>query len=192
MKRISLPLLSKLVAMLLVLTVTLGAMAQTSPFKYVDAKALPTAADGVQVFSLNENMLDMIPMESIMKTIKEDSNSSVMANIKTLFKKLKSLDVYIYIASTPETIDKLQKAFAPMLTPGLHRSIKPLLTVNQSEDNLKVQIVSRESGIWCWRKCPELLISVLDEDEYYIVGLTGDFTPKDIQKLVSSAFPSDK
>ena len=183
MKRISLPLLSKLVAMLLVLTVTLGAMAQTSPFKYVDAKALPTAADGVQVFSFNENMLDMIPMESIMKMIKEDSNSSVMASLKTLLKKLKSFDVYI--ASTPETIDKLQKAFAPMLTPGLH-------TVNQSEDNLKVQIVSRESGIWCWRKCPELLISVQDGDEYYVVGLTGDFTPKDIQKLVSSAFPSDK
>ena len=82
MKRISLPLLSKLVAMLLVLTVTLGAMAQTSPFKYVDAKALPTAADGVQIFSFNENMLDMIPMESIMKMIKEDSNSSVMASVK--------------------------------------------------------------------------------------------------------------
>lgn len=176
--------------MLLTLMMTLGAVAQTSPFKYVDAKALPTAADGVQVFSLNENMLDMIPMESIMKMIKEDSNSSVMANIKTLFKKLKSLDVYI--ASTPETIDKLQKAFAPMLTPGLHRSIKPLLAVNQPEDNLKVQIVSRESGIWCWRKCPELLFSVQDGDEYYIVGLTGDFTPKDIQKLISSAFPSDK
>lgn len=190
MKRISLPLLSKLVAMLLVLTVTLGAMAQTSPFKYVDAKALPTAADGVQVFSLNENMLDMIPMESIMKTIKEDSNSSVMANIKTLFKKLKSLDVYI--ASTPETIDKLQKAFAPMLTPGLHRSIKPLLVVNQPEDNLKMQIVSRESGICCWRKCRELLISVQDEDEYYVVGLTGAFAPKDIQRLISSAFPSGK
>ena len=190
MKRISLPLLSKLVAMLLVLTVTLAAVAQTSPFKYVDAKALPTAADGVQVFSFNENLLDMIPMESIMKMIKEDSNSSVMASVKALLKKLKSLDVYI--ASTPETIDKLQKAFAPMLTPGLHRSIKPLLTVNQSEDNLKVQIVSRESGIWCWRKCPELLISVQDGDEYYVVGLTGDFTPKDIQKLVSSAFPSDK
>ena len=190
MKRISLPLLSKLVAMLLVLTVTLGAMAQTSPFKYVDAKALPTAADGVQVFSFNENLLDMIPMESITKMIKEDSNSSVMASVKALLKKLKSLDVYI--ASTPETIDKLQKAFAPMLMPGLHRSIKPLLTVNQSEDNLKVQIVSRESGIWCWRKCPELLISVQDGDEYYVVGLTGDFTPKDIQKLISSAFPSDK
>lgn len=190
MKRISLPLLSKLVAMLLVLTVTLAAVAQTSPFKYVDAEALPTAADGMQVFSLNENMLDMIPMESITKMIKEDSNSTVMANIKTLFKKLKSLDVYI--ASTPEAIDKLQKAFAPMLTPGLHRSIKSLLMVNQPEDNLKVQIVSRESGFWCWRKCPELLISAQDGDEYYIVGLTGDFTPKDIQKLVSSAFPSDK
>lgn len=176
--------------MLLALTMTLGAVAQTSPFKYVDAKALPTAADGVQIISFNENMMDMIPMESIMKMIKEDSNSSVMANIKTLFKKLKTLDVYI--ASTPESIDKLQKAFAPMLTPGLHRSINPLLTVNQPEENLKVQIVSRESGICCWRKCRELLISVLDEDEYYIVGLTGDFTPKDIQKLVSSAFPSDK
>jgi hypothetical protein len=176
--------------MLLALTMTLGAVAQTSPFKYVDAEALPTAADGVQIFSFNENMLDMIPMESITKMIKKDGNSSVMANVKTLLKKLKSLDVYI--ASTPESIDKLQKAFAPMLTPGLHRSIKPLLVVNQPEDNLKVQIVSRESGIWCWRKCPELLISVLDEDEYYVVGLTGNFAPKDIQKLISSAFPSGK
>ena len=79
-----------------------------------------------------------------------------------------------------------------MLTPGLHRSIKSLLVVNQPEENLKVQIVSRESGICCWRKCRELLISVLDEDEYYIVGLTGAFVPKDIQKLISSAFPSDK
>ena len=58
MKRISLPLLSKLVATLLVLTVTLGAMAQTSPFKYVDAKALPTAADGVQIISFNGDLLD--------------------------------------------------------------------------------------------------------------------------------------
>ena len=176
--------------MLLALMMTLGAVAQTSPFKYVDAKALPTAADGVQIISFNGDMLNLIPMKSVTKVIKKKSSSSVMDNVKPLLKKLKSLNVYI--ASTPETIDKLQKAFAPMLTPGLHRSIKPLLTVNQSEDNLKVQIVSRESGIWCWRKCPELLISVLDEDEYYIVGLTGDFTPKDIQKLISSAFPSDK
>ena len=77
--------------MLLALTMTLGAVAQTSPFKYVDAEALPTAADGVQIFSFNENMLDMIPMESITKMIKKDGNSSVMANVKTLLKKLKSL-----------------------------------------------------------------------------------------------------
>ena len=176
--------------MLLALMMTLGAVAQTSPFKHVDAKALPTAADGVQIISFNGDMLNLIPMKSVTKVIKKKSSSSVMDNVKPLLKKLKSFDVYI--ASTPEAIDKLQSAFAPMLTPGLHRSIKPLLTVNQSEDNLKVQIVSRESGIWCWRKCPELLISVQDGDEYYVVGLTGDFTPKDIQKLVSSAFPSDK
>lgn len=176
--------------MLLALMMTLGAVAQTSPFKYVDAKALPTAADGVQIISFNGDMLNLIPMKSVTKVIKKKSSSSVMDNVKPLLKKLKSFDVYI--ASTPEAIDKLQSAFAPMLTPGLHRSIKSLLVVNQPEENLKVQIVSRESGIWCWRKCPELLISVLDEDEYYIVGLTGDFTPKDIQKLVSSAFPSDK
>ena len=66
--------------MLLALTMTLGAVAQTSPFKYVDAEALPTAADGVQVFSFNENMMDMIPMESITKMIKKDGNSSVMGN----------------------------------------------------------------------------------------------------------------
>ena len=190
MKRISLPLLSKLVAMLLVLTVTLGAMAQTSPFKYVDAKALPTAADGVQIISFNGDLLDMIPMKGVTKMIKKGSSSSVMDNVKPLLKKLKSLDVYI--ASTPEAIDKLQKAFAPMLTPGLQPSIKPLLMVNQPEENLNVQIVSRESGICCWRKCRELLISVQDEDEYYIVGLTGAFAPKDIQRLISSAFPSGK
>ena len=176
--------------MLLVLTMTLGAVAQTSPFKYVDAEALPTAANGVQVFSFNGDLLDMIPMTSVTKIIKKGNSASVMGNVGTLLKKLKSLDVYI--ASTPESIDKLQKAFAPMLTPGLHRSIKPLLVVNQPEDNLNVQIVSRESGICCWRKCRELLISVQDGDEYYVVGLTGAFAPKDIQKLVSSAFPSDK
>ena len=176
--------------MLLALMMTLGAVAQTSPFKYVDAKALPTAADGVQIISFNGDTLNLIPMKSVTKVIKKKSSSSVMDNVKPLLKKLKSFDVYI--ASTPEAIDKLQSAFTPMLTPGLHRSIKSLLVVNQPEENLKVQIVSRESGICCWRKCRELLISVQDEDGLSVIGLTGAFVPKDIQKLISSAFPSDK
>lgn len=182
-------LLPRLCAMLLTLTATMGLVAQSSPFKYVDAQALPTSTEGIQAFSFTGDMLQMLPLGSLLGSSKDKGAQFIPVNVQPLLKKVKSLN--IYIADTPEASKKLQEAFAPMLTPGLHRSIKQILLVNRPEDNLKVQIVSRESGFCCWRKCRELLISVLDEDEHIVVGLTGAFTPKEIKELISSASLSD-
>ena len=121
---------------------------------------------------------------------KQKSKGSVASveAFEPFLKKFETLQVYI--AETPEASKLLQTAFAPMLTPGTHRSIKGLLSVNQPEDGTKVQVVARETGCWWWRKYRELLFSVEDGDEHLVVALTGAFKPEDVQRLISSSISS--